>query len=113
MQIVDKKITLDELKKMSERTLGSLVKAVVDIEKEIMVVDAEFHSDEENLLLKNNSKQTDLWGIIMYPTKTVDDWIEFDSIINIRPTFGNKSRGVDDREKQEKIKGIVNKLVVR
>jgi len=40
---------------------------VVDVKKETMAVDAELHADEEKLLLENGSKQTDLWGINIYP----------------------------------------------
>ena len=93
---------------------GNMVKAVVDVEKEIMVVDAGLHSDEESLLLEKESKQENLWGINLYPENFgKDDWIEFDSMINLRPSWGNKSRGVDDPKIQEKIKNIVNRLAAK
>lgn len=112
MQIVDEKISVDELKKLSEKMYENLVKAVVDISKEIMVVDAEFHSDEEELLLKNGSQQENLWGINLYPNNIDSEkWIEFDSMINIRPYVGNRSRYVEDSAIREKIIVIVNKLV--
>jgi len=114
MQIVDTKITVDELKTMSKKMFSGLVKAVVDIEKEIMVVDAEVHADEESLLLENESQQENLWGINIYPDKVGhEDWIEFDSMINLRPSFGNSSRGVDDPQVREKIIKIVTKLVAQ
>ena len=89
---------------------GNLVKAVVDVEKEIMAVDAELHADEEKILLEQGSKQNNLWGINLYPEMTGEDFIEFDSMINLRPAQGNRSRSVDDIEMQAKIKKIVNKL---
>ncbi len=52
-----------------------------------MVVGGELHADEEQWLLENGS-QADLWGINLYPAETSDDWIEFDSMINIRPSAG-------------------------
>jgi hypothetical protein len=114
MQIVRDKITLDELKKMSEKMHDNLVKAVVDIEKHIMVVDAGMHADEEMLLLEEEeSLQEDLWGINIYPYRTKDKWIEFDSMINLRPSYGNKTRGVDDVATQERIKKIVYALVAQ
>lgn len=113
MHIVNNSIALEELKKMSQKMFGGLVKAVVDIEKEIMVIDAELHADEELLLLEEGSKQEHLWGINLYPEKAKNnDWIVFDSMINLRPSWGNKSRGVDDLKVQEKIRIIVNQLVV-
>lgn len=113
MKIIDKEITIQELNEMSEKMFGNLVKAVVDIEKEIMAVDAELHADEEMFLLENGSEQNNLWGINMYPELEGDDFVEFDSMINLRPSQGNKSRGVDDAEIQIKIRKIVNKLVKR
>ena len=114
MQLVENEISINELKKMSEKMFGSMVKAVVDIEKEIMVVDADMHADEEYLLLEAGSQQEHLWGINIYPEKIEDQqWIVFDSMINLRPSWGNKSRGVEDVQIQEKIKKIVNKLVVK
>lgn len=98
---------------MAEKTFGNLVKAVVDVENEIMAVDAELHSDEEALLLEKGSEQKYLWGINIYPDIADENWIEFDSLINLRPSQGNRSRGVDNAENREKIKKIVNKLVKR
>lgn len=112
MQIVTEKISLDVLKKMSEKMFNHLVKAVVDIEKEIMVVDADLHADQEALLLENESDQQNLWGINLYPEQFgKDDFIEFDSMINIRPSWGNCSRGVENKEIQKIIIKVINKLV--
>lgn len=111
MHVVKDKISLNELKKMSEKMFGRLVKAVVDLEKEIMVVDAELHADQEELLLEMGSEQKNLWGINLYPEKYNKDWIEFDSMINVRPSWGNRSRSVEDPLIQEKIITIVSKLV--
>lgn len=112
MQIVKEKISLAELKEMPKKMFGDLVKAVVDIEKEIMVVDADMHADEESLLLENKSQQQNLWGINLYPNLYANDnWIEFNSMINVRPVCGNRSRGVDNPKIREKIIKIVNSLV--
>lgn len=52
-------------------------------------------------------------GINLYPEMTGDDFIEFDSMINIRPAENNRSRGVENEEMQNKILAIVNKLVTK
>jgi hypothetical protein len=112
MKLVTDTISNKELKQMSQKMYEILVKAVVDIEKEIMVVDAGLHSDEEALLLENDSEQQNLWGINIFPDKFgADNWIQFDSMINIRPNQGNRTRGVESLEIQKKIKAIVKKLV--
>ncbi|MCL5095513.1 MAG: DUF5674 family protein [Patescibacteria group bacterium] len=113
MKIFTKKITLEELKKMAEKTFGDLVKVVVDVEKEIIAVDGELHADEETLLINSGSKQENLWGINLYPKKTGEDFIEFDSMINLRPAYGNNSRGIDDLKIREKIIKIVDNLIIK
>lgn len=111
MKIIDSPITRAELKRIAQSKFGNLVKAVVDIEKGILAIDAELHADEEALLLEHNSDQKNLWGINLYPDLQEDDWIEFDSMINVRPSTGNLTRGVDNLELQRKIIAIVSKLI--
>lgn len=57
MKIIKDQIVLEELQQMAKDSFGNLVKAVVDVEKEIMAVDAELHADQESALLANGSKQ--------------------------------------------------------
>lgn len=90
---------------------GGLVKAVVDIEKEVMVIEGEMHADEEKYLLDRGSKQDNLWGINFYPDLRGLDFIEFDSVINLRPRLNNFSRGIEDEKIRQKIISIVNKLI--
>lgn len=114
MQIVTEKITRGELQCMAKRMFGNLVKAVVDVEREIMVVDAELHADQEAILLENGSRQQDLWGINIYPEMAPEnsDFIEFDSMINIRPSQNNNSRGVENPQTQKNILSVVKRLIV-
>jgi hypothetical protein len=111
MKIITDSISKEELSEMSKKMFGNIVKAVVDIEKGIMAVDADLHADEEALLLEKGSLQKNLWGINFYPELTGEDFVEFDSMINLRPAQGNRSRGVDDEKIRKKILEITNKLV--
>lgn len=111
MKIIEDKISTSELKDMASKMFGNLVKAVVDVEKKILVVDAELHSDQEAHLLNQGSKQENLWGINIYPDMKSDQRVEFDSMINLRPSQGNNSRGVEDIEIQKKILEIVNSKI--
>lgn len=111
MRVIREKITIEELKNIAKETFGELIKAVVDVEEEIMAIGGELHSDEEALLLEMGSKQNNLWGINLYPDLEGEDWIEFDSMINLRPAFGNRTRVVEDPQIRQKIIYIVNKLV--
>jgi len=102
------KITIDELKEMSEKMSEPLVKGVVDVAQRILVVDAGLHSDEELLLIEHGSMQADLWGINIWPYSFgADDFVEFDSMINIRPTQNNRSRGVENADIRKLICEIV------
>lgn len=111
MKLIDKTITITELLEMSSKMFGGLIKAVIDIDKEIMVVDAAMHADQEKHLLELGSKQDNLWGINLYPEIDGEDFIEFDSMINLRPRQNNFSRSVEDEVIQKRLIDIVNKLV--
>lgn len=100
---------------MSERIFGNLIKAVIDVEKEVMAIDGELHADLAELLAENGSRNENLWGINIYPEVDPpaggDDWIEFDSMINLKPLISNRTRGVENPEIREKIIAIVNRFV--
>lgn len=110
MHIVDTHISHEELVALANERYGDLVKAVVDVARSIMAIGMEMHVDGESALLEQGSKQQDLWGINIYPEKPRDQWIEFDSMINLRPRQGNRSRGVEDKEMQKQIIAVVDKL---
>lgn len=107
----ENKISVSALREMAKKMFGNLVKAVVDVEKEIMAVDGELHADEQALLLEEGSKQQNIWGINIYPDKIDGDFIEFDSVINIRPSQQNRSRGIENPETSKIVLEIVNKLI--
>jgi len=111
MKQVDK-ISVKELTGMAEKMFYKLVKAVVDVERRVVVVDAEMHYDEEQFLLQQGSKNGNLWGVNLYPAEFgTDKFIEFDSMINVRPGHGNDSRGVDDPALRQTIIKIVSEVV--
>lgn len=111
MKIVDR-ISVQELQEMAKRMYGSLVKADVDVVKKIVIVDMEMHADGEAELLQNGAKQEDLWGINLYPAKFgTPDFIEFDSMINLKPRQNNMTRGVEDLKIQEQIRNIISGVV--
>ncbi len=111
IRTITSKISLPELKAIAQERFGDMVKCVVDLEKGIMAIGGEMHADEEAVLLQSGSKQENLWGINLYPDNKGEDFVEFDSMINIRPRQGNRSRGVEDEATRHKILEVVNKLV--
>ena len=105
---IAEKITIAELSVMAERMYEPLVKGVVDVKRRVLVLDAGLHSDEELFLLEQGSGQADLWGINLWPESFgTEDFIEFDSMINLRPSQNNRSRGVEDAEVRQKICEVV------
>lgn len=111
VKIIQGRIALNELRRMAEGTFGDLVKAVVDVDRELIALDAELHADLEAFLLQSGSKQSSLWGINLYPEMRHDGFIEFDSVINIRPSQGNRSRDVESEEIRGRIIAIVEKRI--
>lgn len=113
LHIIEKPITKTELKKIAEERFGDLVKGAVDIEKEIMVLGGELHFDEAVLLNEQfQSKSNNIWGINLYPDKSGDDMIEFDSMVNLKPALGNRTRSIESSVIREKIKNIIKKLIL-
>lgn len=113
MKTIDQ-ISVSELSEMAGKMYGTFVKAVVDLQKNELVVDAEMHADIEAYLLENSSKQNNLWGINLYPAKYgTNEFVEFDSMINIRPRQHNMSRSVESTEIQQQIVKLVNDKVMQ
>jgi len=106
-------VSMGELRRLAGHRFGDMVKGVVDLRRSILLLDAELHADQEAELLAEGSAQQDLWGINLYPDVAGPDWLEFDSMINLRPSFGNRSRGVDDPVVREAIARLVHRLVPR
>lgn len=104
---IESTISLDDLKVIAQREYGDFTKAVVDIKESRLVLGVEMHVDAEAFMLDSGSVQENLWGINIYPEFAASERVEFDSMINIRPTQGNRSRSVEDEDIQKKIIEIV------
>jgi len=111
IRIVREPITLEELRGIAREQFGDMVKAVVDVEQGIMAIGGELHADEETILLDEGSRQPDLWGINVYPDAAELERVEFDSMINVRPAQGNRSRSVEDAAQRDRIREVVKRLV--
>jgi Protein of unknown function (DUF5674) len=109
--LVDKPITREQIKAAAWPYYEEVVKAVVDINARLMAIGGEMYADKEMFLLERGSKQEDLWGINIFTEAQGSDMIEFDSLINIRPGAGNRSRGVEDDTIRERIIQSVTSLV--
>ncbi|OHA64911.1 MAG: hypothetical protein A3D64_01670 [Candidatus Wildermuthbacteria bacterium RIFCSPHIGHO2_02_FULL_49_9] len=112
MRIIREPISRDKLRAIAKERFGNLVKAVVGVEQRIIALGGELYSDAEVVLAEQEGSQREhTWGINLYVEKDGEEFIEFDSVINLKPSFGNRSRGVGDPEIRTKIIGIVSALV--
>ena len=109
--IISEPISAQRVAEMAAERFGDMVKAVVDTKRRLLALGGGLHSDEEAALLAQGSTQADLWGINIYPEQPRSEWIEFDSLINVRPRLGNRSRGVDDAGTRQLILEIVDSLI--
>jgi hypothetical protein len=113
VEIVAMPTTIAHLRWTAERTFGDLglVKAVVDLERRVMAIGGGLHVDEQAALMNDGSRQSDVWGINLYPDQHGSpDWLEFDSTINLRPPT-NRSRSVQDPATRSQVIEVVDALV--
>lgn len=89
-----------------------MVKCVADIRRGLLAIDADLHADLEALLLQNGSAQEDLWGFNLWVEEEGEDFIEFDSLINIRSWQNNPSRDILNPEVRDSIKSIVANQII-
>ena len=111
IQIITNPISKKELEKIAQDQFGDWVKAVVDVDRNVMAIGGDLHADEEAVLLQDGSHQGNLWGINLWLDKGADEWIEFNSMINIRPSQHNRSRSVENEDMRQKIRKVVGDLV--
>lgn len=111
MKILSAKIEKEELAKSENIFDGPMVKGVVDIEKQLLAIDAGLHADLERMLLEAGSSQEVLWGINLWYEDDGEDFVEFDSMINVRPRQGNRTRDVEDEATRKRIIEVVQKWI--
>lgn len=112
MKIISSPISKETILKKYNHFFERLIKAVIDIKKEIIVVDGELHVDLEEVLLGKGSKQEDIWGFNLYLKESRDRQIEYTALINIRPAVNNKGMEIENLQIRKKIKETVHKLIV-
>src|SRR3989344_2846544 len=110
--VVKDTISVSALKALAHEVYGDVIKAVVDVRQGILGVGGEFHSEIERVLIEQyGAERADTWGINLLLEKTGDDFIEFDSMINLKPSLGNRTRDVEDEGVRTLIRAVVAKRV--
>lgn len=111
MFIFHEPITLQELKDKHNDFFEDMVKIVVDLEKGKIAVNADLHFDLEQMLLEQGSNQGDLWGANIRFKE--EPFIEYTSLINIRPSQNNFGMEVQDDKIRANILNLIDKLIIR
>ncbi len=112
MKIISTSIKKEEVLNNYNHFFKKMVKAVVDVDKRVIAVDAELHADLEGMLIEGGSQQNALWGINLYLGEKKDDWIAYTALINIRPALGNNSMEIKNEITKNKIAEIVYHLII-
>ena len=113
MIIIEKPTSLNVLWIKRDIDFTELMKVVIDISRGILAIDAEMHADLEELLIENGSEQQNLWGANVYPNRINDDFIEYTSFLNIRPSHNNRSMEIQDNEIKLRVKKIIETLLTK
>jgi len=104
--IIRSKTNSESLKQVAEDLKG-YVKVVVDVKRGILSAGGLKHMDGEQLLLKDGSRQENLWGAGL---DLEIDQMDFDSMINLRPTQ-NASREILDQKIRQQVELITRSLL--
>jgi hypothetical protein len=105
IHIIRKLATGKEIREMLQE-LETYIKLAVDIKRNILAGGGEYHAGCEEALLKDGSRQEDIWGADWYPESRT---IGFGALINIRPEQGNRGMEVENPRLREKIETIVRR----
>ena len=111
IKIISDQISEKELREIAKDFYGNMVKGVVDVEREILAMGGEYHMDANEILIKNKSKQQDIWGFNWYFDKNGDERIEYVSLINIRPGQDNRKMEVQNAFLRDRMKSIILKYL--
>ena len=108
--LLERRIEAHELRRLALR-FEEMVKYVVDVERGIVAIGGEMHADAEEVLLEAGSRQADLWGANYYPGRGREGCIEYTSLINIRPSAGNRGMELLDPALRARVLEITFALI--
>jgi len=109
--ILDKKISIGEVKKLADFWYGTMIKGTVDIKLGRVALGGDYHIESSEMLTASGSRFEDVWGFNIRFEENLDGVLEFDSMVNIKPNFGNRSRGINNEETIKKAKEVIYKFI--
>ena len=112
IRVIKENVSKEELSDIAKEFYVNMVKGAIDVENDIISLGGEYHVDANMVLIEHGSHQDNIWGFNLYLEKEGDDWIEYVSLINIRPADGNRSMFIENEQLRDKIKEIINKKII-
>ena len=112
IKILDHKIDVEEVKKLADLWYGTMIKGAVDIEIGRVALGGDYHIEDSELLTSTGSKFEDIWGFNIRFEENPDGVLEFDSMVNIKPNLGNRSRNISNDEIIKKATEIIYKFII-
>ena len=89
-------------------TFGTFAKVAVDIERGVLAIGCELHTDCMEELLADGSRGNDVWGANVFPE---EERIDVVSLINIRPAAGNRSTTIEQPDIRNRVEAVIQKLL--
>ena len=111
IKILQEKIGIGEVKKLADFWYGTMIKGAVDIERGQVALGGDYHIEDSELLTSQGSKFTDIWGFNIRFEEKPEGVLEFDSMVNIKPNLGNRSRNIGNEEILKKATEIISKFI--
>jgi len=108
LQILSKRATQQQLKRLAAGFNGEEIKAVVDIKRTAIAAGCEWHSEARNLLVKNGSDSEDLWGARV---NIKNGAISFKSQINDGRT-GCDGNEIVDQEIRSEVESVLKQYLI-
>ena len=111
IKILTEKMSIIEVKKLAGLWYGTMIKGAVDVESGRVALGGDYHIEDSELLTATGSKFADVWGFNIRFEENPDGVLEFDSMVNIKPNLGNRSRGVNNEQIVKKAREIIYKYI--
>lgn len=111
IRILDSPMPLTDIKRLAQETYGFMIKGCADIEKSRVAIGGDYHIESCEELTRTGSALENVWGFNVVFTDT-GYGIEYDSLINIKPARGNRSRLVEDEAVCASIERSVTRMIV-
>ena len=111
IQIIRQPIDPSQLEPLAAAWFGTMIKGVVDLEREVAALGGDWHMDANVVLIADGSEQQNVWGFNLYPDERGGPAIEYISLINIRPGQGNRGMELEDEQLRDRVRAILSHLV--